>query len=447
MNIELTDLVLSTITVESKISNINFKENQLIDKIIYKLVNYHDLKPNNIKLELSNHSLITDDFELDSDISKLKNDETDIKTIDMLLKMYKEYLKINNLKLEKDNIKFTDSILESINKYIIDSNFKIKLTIDDLDDLNEIIIAKQKNKDKEDTIIIDENDLIFINEFMKINYFRSYKINETYDKDILKIGCNYGECLSDLYLELTKPIKKSNRGRKKKIKKISSRKVQGNGKYFNSQLTFTIMDNESTDRFYHLKLFTNGTIQIPFVCNEDINSIKYIIEKVINIIKEFDDVKKNINDDIEIEYIKSIMRNYKFNIVDTSLFIDLNKFRKVILNFKSYIENNNCIDENNEFYIPEINTDLYDEHFEELNALTLTLVKHSSERYVGFLLKFITPIESNIKKQSTVKIFSSCKFNLDGCNTKEQAYVIKKILFRLMIISKDYIFYRKLSSY
>lgn len=437
MNIELTDLVLSTITVESKISNINFKETQLIDKIIYKIVNYHDLKPNNIKLELSNHSLITDDFDLDPDISKLKNDEVDLKTIDMMLKMHKAYLKIDKLKLEKDNVKFTGSVLESINKYIIDSNYKSKLTVDDLDGINETI-------NKDENIIICENDLIFLNEFMKINYFRSYKIDQSYDRDILKIGCNYGECLSDLYLELTKPVKKSNRGRKKKIKKISNRKVQGNGKYFNSQLTFTIMDNESIDRFYHLKLFTNGTIQIPFVCNEDIDSIKYIIEKVINIIKEFDDVKKNINNDIEIEYIKSIMRNYKFNIVDTTLFIDLNKFRKVILNFKSYIENNNSIDIDNEFYIPEINTNLYDEHFEELNALTLTLVKHSSERYVGFLLKFMTPIESNTKKQSTVKIFSSCKFNLDGCNTKEQAYIIKKILFRLMLISKDYIFYRKL---
>lgn len=440
MNIALTDLVLSTITVESKISNINFKETQLIDKIIYDIVNYNELKPNNIKLVLSNHSLITDDFELDSDISKLKSDEVDLKSIGMLLKMYKAYLKINNLKLDKNNIKFTDSILESINKYIIDSNFKVKLTVDDLENINEFI---NKDKNEDDRITVDENDLIFINEFTKINYFRSYKINQSYDKDILKIGCNYGECLSDLYLELTKPIKKSNRGRKKKIKKLSNRKVQGNGKYFNSQLTFTIMDNESIDRFYHLKLFTNGTIQIPFVCNENINSIKYVIEKVINIIKRFDGVKKNNDNDIEIDYIKSIMRNYKFNIVDTSLFIDLNKFRKVILNFKTYIENNNSISDDNEFYIPEINTDLYDEHFEELNALTLTLVKHSSERYVGFLLKFMTPIESNTKKQSTVKIFSSCKFNLDGCNTKEQAYIIKKILFRLMLISKDYIFYRK----
>ncbi len=34
--------------------------------------------------------------------------------------------------------------------------------------------------------------------------------------DIIKIGCNYDEYITDKYLELTKPKKKSNRGRKKK---------------------------------------------------------------------------------------------------------------------------------------------------------------------------------------------------------------------------------------
>lgn len=439
MEIELTDLVLSTITVESKISNIKFKEIELIDKIIYSIVDYDDLKPINIKTELSNHSLINNDFELDLDTSKLKNDEHDLKTINTLLKMYKSYLKINNLKLDNKYDKFTDSILKLINDYVIKNNFKINLNIDDLKFINEII-----NKSFNINDFINKDDLIFINEFLKINHYRSYKINKSFNKNILKIGCNYGECLSDLYLDLTKPIKKSNRGRKKKIKKLSNRKIQGNGSYFNSQLTFTIMDNDSNDRFYHLKLFTNGTIQIPFVCNENIDSIKYIIENVINFINKFDEVKKNINNDIEIEYIKSIMRNYKFNIIDTSLYIDLNKFRKLILNFKSYIENNNYIDINNEYYIPDIDTSLYDKYHDELNTLTLTLVKHSSERYVGFLLKFMTPIESNTKKQSTVKIFSSGKFNLDGCNTKDQAYTIKKILFRLMEIGKEYILYRKL---
>ena len=63
------------------------------------------------------------------------------------------------------------------------------------------------------------------------------------NSDIIKIGCNFKEYISDKYIELTKPVKKSNRGRKKKVKPISNRKVQGNGKYFNSQITFTILDS------------------------------------------------------------------------------------------------------------------------------------------------------------------------------------------------------------
>jgi len=122
----------------------------------------------------------------------------------------------------------------------------------------------------------------------------SLKEQEKY-KDIIKIGCNYQEFITDKYIELTTPVKKSNRGRKKKIKPVSNRKVQGNGKYFNSQITFTILDAENKNKFYHLKLFTNGTIQIPYVCNENIEIIKPIIELVINYIKDIGSIKIDID--------------------------------------------------------------------------------------------------------------------------------------------------------
>ena len=122
------------------------------------------------------------------------------------------------------------------------------------------------------------------------------------------------------------------------------------------------------------------------------------------------------------------------------LYIDLKKFQKVILNFKSYIDNGFVTDDNQ---IDEIDVNLYAEHYDDLTKLVLTLVKHSSERYVGFLIKFKTPIDSNENKTSTVKIFSSGKFNLDGCNNKDQAIIIQKILYIIMGISKNYIFYFK----
>jgi hypothetical protein len=240
--------------------------------------------------------------------------------------------------------------------------------------------------------------------------------------DIIKMGCNFNEYISDKYLELTKPVKKSNRGRKKKIKPVSSRKVQGNGKYFNSQITFTILDSIDKNKFYHLKLFTNGTIQIPFVCNENIDIIKPIIITIIDKIKNLDNIKTNIDADIDIVYIKSIMRNYKFNIIEDNLFIDLYKFQNILLEYKEI----------------QLDTEIYN-----LYNLELTLIKFFPERYTGIILKFKTPIIDNINKLTTVKIFSSGKINIDGSNSLEESNTIKNIIESIIQKNKEHILYYK----
>ena len=250
--------------------------------------------------------------------------------------------------------------------------------------------------------------------------------------DIIKIGCNYEEYISDKYLELTKPVKKSNRGRKKKIKPVSNRKIQGNGKYFNSQITFTILDHIDKSKFYHLKLFTNGTIQIPYVCNENIEIIKPIIELVIDLIKDINDIKVDITKDIDIIYIKSIMRNYKFNISEEEYYIDLNKFQNILTEFKYY-----QINDNDDF----IHNNNYD--LDLLKSLELNMIKCNFERYTGIILKFKTPIDDNKNKLTTVKIFSSGKMNIDGSNNLEESTNIKKIIGNLIINNKDEILYIK----
>jgi len=240
--------------------------------------------------------------------------------------------------------------------------------------------------------------------------------------DIIKIGCNFNEYISDKYIELTKPIKKSNRGRKKKIKQVSSRKVQGNGKYFNSQITFTILDDIDKNKFYHLKLFTNGTIQIPFVCNENIQIIKPIIEIIIDKINKFQNIKINNDENIEIVYIKSIMRNYKFNIIEDKLFIDLYKFQNILINYKNIQNTTNIF---------------------QLYPLELTLIKFFPERYTGIILKFKTPILNNIDKLTTLKIFSSGKINIDGSNSLDESNKIKNIIHSLIEQNKEIILYYK----
>jgi TATA-box binding protein (TBP) (component of TFIID and TFIIIB) len=240
--------------------------------------------------------------------------------------------------------------------------------------------------------------------------------------DIIKIGCNFNEYISDTYLELTKPVKKSNRGRKKKVKPLSNRKIQGNGKYFNSQITFTILDSIDKNKFYHLKLFTNGTIQIPFVCNENIEIIKPIINIIIKKIENLKNIKVDSDENIEIVYIKSIMRNYKFNLIEPEIYIDLYKFQSILLDYKN---------EQNDL-------DIY-----KLYNLELSLIKFFPERYTGIILKFKTPIPENQNKLTTVKIFSSGKMNIDGSNSLNESNNIKEIILYLLKKNKETILYTK----
>jgi hypothetical protein len=252
--------------------------------------------------------------------------------------------------------------------------------------------------------------------------------------EIIKIGCNYGEYISDKYIELTTSVKKSNRGRKKKNKPVSTRKVQGNGKYFNSQITFTILDpNSDNNKFYHLKLYTNGTIQITYVCYEDITLIQPIIDLVIKIILPIESIKIDLSEDIKIIYLKSIMRNYKFNIIPENTFIDLNKLKLILLQFKEYQSSQST----NKFQ----NKIEYDNNL--LLSLEIGLIKCNFEKYTGIIVKFKTPIEDKPNKLTTVKIFSSGKINIDGGNTYEESYIIKKIISSLIYYNKNTIIYNK----
>jgi len=257
--------------------------------------------------------------------------------------------------------------------------------------------------------------------------------------EIIKIGCNYGEYISEKFIEMTTAVKKSNRGRKKKNKPISNRKIQGNGKYFNSQITFTILDPINDKKFYHLKLYTNGTIQITYVCYEDINLIRPIIDLVINLIKPIDSIKVDLNEEIEIIYLKSIMRNYKFNIIKENVFIDLNKFKLLLLEFKNYqLDNINNQTEIKKYFQ---NNQEYD--YDLLLLLEIGLIKCNFEKYTGIIVKFKTPLPDKVNKLTTVKIFSSGKINIDGSNNYEESSLIKKIISSLIYNNKSEILYSK----
>lgn len=313
-------------------------------------------------------------------------------------------------------------------------------------------------------------------DMFKKEFYKSKK-NKLIDEDILCIGCNYGEYMSKDYVKMTTPIKKSNRGRKKKSKKKSSRKRIGNGNYFNSQITVTLRDPEKTDILkeysredvvvdneiytklkscmYHIKIYTNGKFQVPFVRDEDINTVLPTVEKAMSIISVYEGVREIEDVDCEIEYIKSIMRNYRFNIKSPDLLIDIKKLRKLVSLYKMYIEDSSELDsyeylnKNSMLYSKMTKTELEDlkaefkEKAECINQRKITLVKYNNDNYTGFVIKFLTPIENKPAKETTAAIFDSNKINLYGCNDREESNILKKILYELLSLNNKCCLYDK----
>jgi len=307
--------------------------------------------------------------------------------------------------------------------------------------------------------------------------FTNYNKNKLIDSDVLCIGCNYGEYMSKEYIKITTPIKKSNRGRKKKSKKKSSRKRIGNGNYFNSQITLTLKDPEMLDLIeeysreenvvdnimftklkscmYHIKIYTNGKFQVPFVRDEDINTVVPTVEKAISIVSIYDNVKEIESLPCKLEYIKSIMKNYRFNIMKDTTLIDIKKLRKIVSLFKLYSENNKELDEYEELLT---NSMLYNKMSKEeyenilrdfnnnyniLSKRKITLVKYNNDNYTGFVIKFLTPSIDNINKETTVAIFDSNKINLYGCSSRDESIVLKEVLFSILSINNNCCLYEK----
>lgn len=302
-------------------------------------------------------------------------------------------------------------------------------------------------------------------------------------ENIIKIGCNYGMHISDIYHEkYSKEKPKTNRGRKPK-KVETHRKKQGNGSHFNSQITFTIL-NPINDMIYQVKLFTNGRLQIPGIGNiqyadqytEIMDSVIYSLLSYININRT---LKFHKDQDVILEYLSPILQNYKFKIdlEENIEFLDLYSLKKL-------------------FFVVKSNRD---------TSIKIHSIIFHPERYAGLLIKFSTPdpvteshslnkliemvrlytfkksskrkiiytcnmteeeietypkihrivqllhsywkennkVRKKVKsKQTTVKIFKSGKINIDSANSVNEADTIRSIIINEIDKKKEDIIYR-----
>jgi hypothetical protein len=240
---------------------------------------------------------------------------------------------------------------------------------------------------------------------------------------ILKIGCNYGVIMNKTPLYIKPPVKVrvSNRGRKPKIKKVSTRKVQGSGAFFSSQITFEIY-NPDSKKIYKIKLFRNGGFQVPGINRPDITDL-------IMPIKTLEEYLRNefLDETIEAKYFISVMRNYICRLNNANLLIRLNELEIL---FKSQKDN----DENNPRYdlIDSIasklnlaSPDAIKEYIgKKHNVIGIAEIQNNCERYFGLILKFYRPVSWKLEKRTTIKVLRSGKINIDGANNIEDAYVL-----------------------
>ena len=205
---------------------------------------------------------------------------------------------------------------------------------------------------------------------------------------IHKITSNYGEKVSDSFVKKPPKINLTNKGRKKKIHEPSTRRLQGNGSSLNTQVTLWVHSLHNVYKYYKCKIFKNGTVGIPgglFPSLIDIIDATNVAKDKLSVV---------LGTDIKIVGLYTILRNYKFNMIDTSKRINLQRLYNILLNMQT----------NNDPFV----SDMY--------QLIL-----NNERYQGLKLKFPTPTEKNPDKKTTIKIYRSGKINIDGAISDDSA--------------------------
>lgn len=240
--------------------------------------------------------------------------------------------------------------------------------------------------------------------------------------NILMIGCNYGEKYNILY----KPpslVKTSGRGRKPKPKVKSRRKVQGNGKYFSSQITFLIshpdlLDSQKPDTisnhaYYKIKLFRNGVFQVPGIRDPSMQDLV----KPIKVLREY--LAYNFAEDVQVMQFTAVMRNYKACLLNKYYHVNLEKLEEIILKEKSNFNYNNFINFMLRNYSSKC-SEMIKILLGNYNPLNIAEMTYNTDRCFCLIIKFYRPSLFDPNKKTTVKLLKKGKINFDGGNSQQE---------------------------
>lgn len=259
--------------------------------------------------------------------------------------------------------------------------------------------------------------------------------------NILMVGCNFGEKFNPEY-KAPVPKKTSGRGRKPKEKVKSKRKVQGNGKYFSSQITSLISHPDTQDQ-YKIKLFRNGVFQVPGIRNPSMHDLV----KPIDILREY--LAYNFAENVQVVNFRAVMRNYKSRLINQHYHVNLEKLEEIILREK--------INPSYEKYLNNMLFGFSEKHKEKIkdllgnyNPMNIAEMTYNTDRCFCLIIKFYRPSVLDPSKKITVKLLKKGKINFDGGNSQQEVeelyywlqYIYSKhkdqILFDIRNIKNEY---------
>jgi hypothetical protein len=222
----------------------------------------------------------------------------------------------------------------------------------------------------------------------------------TPDERIVMYRCNFGKLVYEGYSETIK-VRTTNRGRKPKKKVVKTRKMQGMGTDFNSQITCLVLGATPPIR-YKIKVFRTGKVQLPGVHQLHVDDAIECIQRIVQVLNfhlhpgETDPARLT-----RVINMNPVMKNYKFVVnLPSAHLLDLRRLRVI------FVQERKDSDANAPRH-PRIFTVKYTRQDTKLS------------------IKFATPIPHKIKKKTRINIFMRGRINILGAfqfHVTEQLY-------------------------
>lgn len=229
--------------------------------------------------------------------------------------------------------------------------------------------------------------------------------------NIIKFTCNFGCKINPTYVAKPK-IPKSGRGRKPKQKPESKRRKQGTGKEFQTQITF-VVKNVLNDREYQIKLFRNGRFQIPGGQQPSLEDF------IVPLLELRDFLRPVIGAGLDIDHIVAHMRNYKYRLLDSNVYVDILELKKCIELEKKPIMYSSILNFLTMEFNPVSSFKLRN-LVKDFNPMMIAEVTYNPDKFFPLIAKFHRGNALEPNKKTTVQFLKTGKVNIIGAASEEE---------------------------